>query len=82
MVIGVGVLGSAAMTGEQQAIEVHEATEVNDVLVAAMARLIPQLSSSNPPPDVDARTSLTNTKWARQDGGVISTRFLTTLVWK
>ena len=54
MVIGVGVLGSAAMTGEQQAIEVHEATEVNDMLVAAMARLIPQLSSSNPPPDVDA----------------------------
>ncbi|GIS98705.1 MAG: hypothetical protein CM1200mP26_04180 [Acidimicrobiales bacterium] len=42
------------MTGERQAIEVHEATEVNDALVAAMARLIPQLSNSSPPPDVDA----------------------------
>lgn len=29
---------------------VHEATEVSDALVAAFARLIPQLSSSNPPP--------------------------------
>ena len=54
VVIGAGVLGSAAMTGEQQAIEVHEATEANDVLVAAMARLIPQLSNSNSPPDIDA----------------------------
>ena len=42
------------MTSEQQAIEVHEATEVDDVLMAAMARLIPQLSNSNPPPDADA----------------------------
>ena len=42
------------MTSEQQAIEVHEATEVDDVLMAAMARLIPQLSNSNPPPDGDA----------------------------
>ena len=42
------------MTGERQAIEVHEATEVHDALVAAMARLIPQLSNSSPPPDVDA----------------------------
>ena len=54
VVIGVGVLGSVAMTGERQAIEVHAATEVNDSLVAAMARLIPQLSNSSPPPDVDA----------------------------
>ena len=42
------------MTSEQQAIEVHEATEVDDALMAAMARLIPQLSNSNPPPDGDA----------------------------
>ncbi len=31
-------------------IEVSEATAVDDDLVAAFARLIPQLSSSNPPP--------------------------------
>ncbi len=42
------------MTSEQQAIEVYEATEADDALVAAMARLIPQLSNSNPPPDIDA----------------------------
>ncbi len=34
-------------------IEVVEATEVNDALVAAFDRLIPQLSSSNPPPSAD-----------------------------
>jgi ribosomal protein S18 acetylase RimI-like enzyme len=34
-------------------IHVAEATEVTDELVAAFGRLIPQLSSSNPPPSVD-----------------------------
>ena len=33
---------------------VREVTEVDDVMVAAMAKLIPQLSNSNPPPDADA----------------------------
>ena len=46
------------MTGEQQAtdvpIQVREATTVDEALVGAMARLIPQLSSSNPPPDAAA----------------------------
>jgi ribosomal protein S18 acetylase RimI-like enzyme len=32
-------------------LEIREATVADDDLVAAMARLIPQLSSSNPPPD-------------------------------
>ena len=32
-------------------ITIHEVTEVDDELVEAFARLIPQLSSSNPPPD-------------------------------
>ena len=31
--------------------KIYEVTEVTDELVAAFARLIPQLSSSNPPPD-------------------------------
>ena len=31
--------------------QVEECTRVDDALVAAMAALIPQLSSSNPPPD-------------------------------
>jgi ribosomal protein S18 acetylase RimI-like enzyme len=35
-------------------IEVTAATDVDDELVAAFARLIPQLSSSNPPPERDA----------------------------
>jgi len=34
------------------AIEIIEATEVTPALVEAFARLIPQLSSSNPPPSV------------------------------
>ena len=33
---------------------VREVTEVDDVMMAAMARLIPQLSNSSSPPDADA----------------------------
>ena len=32
-------------------IEIHEIEKVDDELVSAMTRLIPQLSDSNPPPD-------------------------------
>ncbi len=39
-------------------IEITEATEVDDALVAAFARLIPQLSSSNPPPTAEALGSI------------------------
>lgn len=35
-------------------IEIHEATAVDDELIEAFARLIPQLSRSNPAPDADA----------------------------
>ncbi|MEY2425735.1 MAG: hypothetical protein QOI61_1307 [Actinomycetota bacterium] len=35
-------------------VEIVEATRVDDALVAAFDRLIPQLSSSNPPPDRNA----------------------------
>ena len=35
-------------------IEVTEATVVDEGLVEAMARLVPQLSSSGPPPDAEA----------------------------
>lgn len=35
-------------------VTIHEVTEVDDELVEAFARLIPQLSSSNPPPGPDA----------------------------
>ena len=35
-------------------LEISEATVVDDELVAAFAQLIPQLSSSNPPPSADA----------------------------
>ena len=40
--------------GEAAPVEVREATEVDGTLLGAMARLIPQLSSSNPPPDAVA----------------------------
>lgn len=39
-------------------VEVSEATVVDDELVAAFARLIPQLSSSNPPPDRNALAAI------------------------
>ena len=39
-------------------VEISEAAEVDDELVEAFARLIPQLSSSNPPPDADALGAL------------------------
>ena len=32
-------------------IEIHEIEKVDDELVSAMTRLVPQLSNSNPPPD-------------------------------
>ncbi|MGI9624282.1 MAG: GNAT family N-acetyltransferase [Acidimicrobiales bacterium] len=37
---------------------IHEVTEVDEELVDAFARLIPQLSSSNPPPTADQLRSL------------------------
>ena len=40
--------------GEATPVEVREVTEVDGALLGAMARLIPQLSSSNPPPDAMA----------------------------
>ena len=39
---------------EPSPVEVAEATEVTDELVAAFERLIPQLSKSNPPPSREA----------------------------
>jgi len=39
-------------------VEICEATVVDDDLVAAFARLIPQLSSSNPPPDRNALAAI------------------------
>ena len=35
-------------------VEIYEASEVTEELVAAMARLVPQLSKSNPPPTAQA----------------------------
>lgn len=39
-------------------VEISEATVADDDLVAAFARLIPQLSSSNPPPDRNALAAI------------------------
>ena len=39
-------------------IHVTEIIEITDEVVAAFARLIPQLSSSNPPPDADALAAI------------------------
>ena len=48
------------MDGEAQdsTFVVREVVEVDDRLVSAMARLIPQLSSSSPPPDAGALASI------------------------
>ena len=47
------------MDGDRDAtFVVREVVEVDDRLVSAMARLIPQLSSSSPPPDADALTAV------------------------
>lgn len=43
-------------------IEVSEATVVDDTLIEAFARLIPQLSSSNPAPDRNALTAMVDSK--------------------
>lgn len=43
-------------------IEVSEATVVDDALIEAFARLIPQLSSSNPAPDRNALAAMVDSK--------------------
>lgn len=43
----------AAGCGHTPVVDIIEVTEVDDELVAAFERLIPQLSSSNPPPSRD-----------------------------
>lgn len=57
---------------------VTEATEVSDELVAAFARLIPQLSSSNPPPSGDELADLVESAAstlliAEHDGEIVGT---------
>jgi len=39
-------------------VEIREVNEVDERIVAAMARLIPQLSRSNPPPDAGALSDI------------------------
>jgi ribosomal protein S18 acetylase RimI-like enzyme len=58
------------------AVNVDEATEVDDALVDAFARLTPQLSRSNPPPSRDelaaiVRAESSHLLVARDDGGTI-----------
>lgn len=57
-------------------VSVDEATEVDLDLVSAFARLVPQLSSSSPPPDADQLAEViahpgTTVFVARSDDGVI-----------
>ena len=57
-------------------VTVEAATDVTPELVDAFARLIPQLSSSSPPPDADALADIvgsdvTTLFVARDDGGAI-----------
>ncbi len=56
--------------------QVEECTEVTEELVAAMARLIPQLSSSSPPPGAEALDAIVGSDachllLARDDDGTI-----------
>lgn len=55
---------------------ISEATTVTDELIEAFARLIPQLSSSSPPPTREALTSIvgdpnTHLLVAEHDGGIV-----------
>lgn len=55
---------------------IHEVTQVDQELVEAFAQLIPQLSSSNPPPTADQLRSIVDSESstlliARDDNGVI-----------
>ena len=57
-------------------VEIVEVSEVDDVVVAAMARLIPQLSSSNPPPTRDELEAIVGSDttillMARDESGVL-----------
>ena len=57
-------------------VTIHEVTEVDDELVDAFARLIPQLSSSNPPPGAEALQAIVSSEAstiliARDDDGRI-----------
>lgn len=57
-------------------VTIHEVTEVDDELVEAFARLIPQLSSSNPPPGAEALQAIVSSEAstiliARDDDGRI-----------
>jgi GNAT superfamily N-acetyltransferase len=57
-------------------IEVEIATEVNDEIVAAFGRLIPQLSSSSPAPDREALAAIVDDPFsvlylARVDGRIV-----------
>jgi len=68
------LLHSARM--DERLLEIREATEVDDALVAAMARLVPQLSSSNPPPDAAALSAIVASDasvllLAEEDGEVV-----------
>lgn len=57
-------------------VTIHEVTEVDDELVEAFARLIPQLSSSNPPPGAHTLQAIVSSEAstilvARDDDGRI-----------
>lgn len=59
-------------------VEIYEADEVDDELVEAMARLVPQLSSSNPPPLKAALQEIVDSDAvrlmiARDERGVVGT---------
>jgi ribosomal protein S18 acetylase RimI-like enzyme len=57
-------------------VEIVEVSEVDDVVIAAMDRLIPQLSSSNPPPTRDELEAIVGSDttillMARDESGVL-----------
>lgn len=63
-------------------ITIHEVTEVDDELVDAFARLIPQLSSSSPPPTADELRAIVESDASRlliartDDGTVVGSMTL------
>jgi len=64
------------VSGHTGVVHISEAVEITDEIVEAFARLIPQLSSSNPPPSTQrleemAKSDASHILIARNDDGIV-----------
>ncbi len=71
-----GVTRSGVQVGHTKRVNIYEVTEYSEELKGAFDRLIPQLSSSNPPPSAEALSNIVQSDASRllvaeEDGQVI-----------